>query len=152
MIDMIRYNSYKVNNFDDAIIKLVELFPYGVNIIGQFDYDISFLGERYKHIETFGYITHISDVVNLVNDEQRDELYKAIDYCDIDEAINFNFIDDKFKEGIMNAISGMFPLAKNVFRKDVVLLYSKEYALNNSNTYWKLRWYYEPKSLTKITF
>lgn len=152
MNGMKRYKSYEVKNFDDAIIKLVELFPYGVNIIGQFDYDISFLGNRYKHIESFGYITHISDVIDLVNDEQRDALYKAIDYCDIDEAINFNFIDDKFKEGIMNAISGMFPLAKDVFRKDVVLLYSKEYVLNNSNTYWYLRWYYQPKSLTKIIF
>lgn len=149
---MIRYKNFEVNNFVDAIIKLVELFPYGVNIIGQFDHDISFLGEKYKHIETFGYVTHISDVIDLVNDEQRDALYKAIDYCDIDEAINFNFIDDKFKEGIMIAISSMFPLAKDAFRKDVVLLYSKEYALNNSNTYWNLRWYYEPKSLTKIIF
>lgn len=149
---MKRYRNFEVNNFDDAIIKLVKLFPYGVNIIGRFDYDISYLGDRYKLIEPFGYVTHISDVVDLVNGEQRDELYKSIDYCDVDEAINFNFIDDKHKEDIINAISSRFPLAKDVFRKDVVLLFSKDYALNNSNTYWYLRWYYEPKSLTKIIF
>ena len=149
---MKRYNNFEVDNFDDAIIKLVELFPYGVNIIGRFDYDISYLGERYKLIEPFGYVTHISDVVDLINDEQRDELYKSIDYCDVDEAINFNFIDDKYKEGIIDAISIRFPLAKDVFRKDVVLLFSKDYALNNSNTYWYIRWYYELKSLTKIIF